>query len=151
MEKHFPRMTRQRRAILETLTGMDSHPTADDLYSVIREKMPRISLGTVYRNLDALSCAGIVRRIDADGAQRRFDGNMTPHYHARCVGCGKVMDVHVKTSVDLKEVARALGNFRLLGHRLEFVGLCPDCTGNTKTVDGETFPGTQDGRKHPSR
>ena len=127
MEKHFPRMTRQRRAILDTLTGMKSHPTADELYSVVRRKMPRISLGTVYRNLEDLSSAGIVRKIDAGGGQRRFDGDMDPHYHARCIDCGKVLDIHAEAPVDLADVARALGDFQLIGHRLEFVGLCPEC------------------------
>ncbi len=147
MEKHFRRMTRQRRAILDALLGMNTHPTAGELYSVIREKMPRISLGTVYRNLDALSRAGIVRRIDIDGAQRRFDGNTDSHYHARCVGCGKVRDVHVETPVDLEEVARALGDFRLLGHRLEFAGLCPDCTEDSEAAERFRLP--EDRREYP--
>jgi Fur family transcriptional regulator, ferric uptake regulator len=118
------RLTRQRRVILESLCAVTTHPTAEELYQAVREKLPRISLGTVYRNLDVLSASGMVLKLEMCGCQRRFDGNTEPHYHIRCLGCGKVDDLPGKPVVELK--VKSAG-YEVLGHRLEFVGLCPAC------------------------
>ena len=80
----FQRVTRQRRVILEELRKLTSHPTAPALYEVVRRRLPRISLGTVYRNLELLARAGFIQRLDLQGAEARFDGNPEHHYHVRC-------------------------------------------------------------------
>jgi Fur family transcriptional regulator, ferric uptake regulator len=87
------RMTRQRQVILEQLREVCSHPTADEVYGMVRRRLPRISLGTVYRNLEMLVKAGLIRRLDMAGRQRRYDGNVEHHYHVRCSRCGCVGDV----------------------------------------------------------
>ena len=75
------RMARQRAVILEELRKLKSHPTADELYSIVRERLPRISLGTVYRNLDFLADSGEIRRLEAAGSTKRFDGDISNHQH----------------------------------------------------------------------
>ena len=125
-KKRF-RMTRQRKIILEELRNLHSHPTADEVYDTVRKRMPRISLGTVYRNLEILSRWGLARRLDLAGNRRRFDGSTEDHYHVRCVRCGGVEDVPLEPLRDLEESARRNTDFEIIGHRLNFLGLCPGC------------------------
>lgn len=121
------RRSRQRDTILATLRGTKAHPTALELYESVRQEMPRISLGTVYRNLKWLRERGEVLELDYGATFSRFDGNAAPHYHFTCQGCGRVFDVAGPTTHTLeREVARGTG-FRVLSHRLEFYGLCADC------------------------
>lgn len=120
------RMTRQRAIILETLRDVTTHPTADEIYGMVREKMPRISLGTVYRNLDLLAGSGAIRRLDKAGVQKHFDGNTMPHHHVRCRSCGRIGDVFL--SVDIPNVEDAsTPEFTVEDIELEFVGICGTC------------------------
>lgn len=121
------RMTRQRKIILEELRNLHSHPTADEVYDTVRKRMPRISLGTVYRNLEILSQSGLAQRLDLAGNRRRFDGSTEDHYHVRCVRCGAVEDVPVEPLKNLEESVRSNTEFEIIGHRLNFLGLCPTC------------------------
>jgi len=121
------RMTRQREVILGELKKLDSHPTADELYARVRKRLPRISLGTVYRNLDVLSELGVVHKLEFAGKQRRYDGCCEEHYHVRCLGCGRIDDVPAQRSgAILRQIRRKL-HYEIIGHRLEFVGYCPRC------------------------
>jgi Fur family ferric uptake transcriptional regulator len=130
-------MTRQRKIILEELRNMHSHPTADEVYDSVRKRMPRISLGTVYRNLEILSQWGLAQKLDLAGNRRRFDGSMEDHYHVRCVRCGEVEDVPVEPLQHLEESARSNTDFEILGHRLNFLGLCPSCRGEAAAPPAE--------------
>ena len=97
------RMTRQRMVILEELKKVRTHPTADELYAMVRARLPRISLGTVYRNLDFLAETGEILKLEAAGSIRRFDGDIRPHQHIRCTNCGRVGDV--MSSVPVPDIA----------------------------------------------
>lgn len=121
------RMTKQRQVILEELRAVTSHPTADDMYDMVRRRLPNVSLGTVYRNLEILAESGVVQKIDIGGTKKRFDGNVANHYHLRCIICGRVDDVHLDPGVDLEAQAAVLTDYTILRHRLEFIGLCPRC------------------------
>ena len=81
------RMTKQKRIIMEELGGLYSHPTADEVYHVVRKRLPKVSLATVYRNLEQLSEDGQIKRLDMCGQQRRFDPVAQDHYHMRCNVC----------------------------------------------------------------
>jgi len=121
------RKSKQREAILRILRGTTSHPTAEWLYERVRQEIPRISLGTVYRNLRLLKQDGKLLELDFAGAQSRFDGNTQNHYHFMCERCGRIFDVDepVNKAMD-DEVAQKTG-FKVNDHRLEFRGLCKDC------------------------
>ena len=93
MSQPQTRMTRQRMVILEELRKVKTHPTADELYAMVRTRMPRISLGTVYRNLDFLTESKEILKLESAGSIRRFDGDTRPHQHVRCRVCGKIGDV----------------------------------------------------------
>ena len=122
------RMTRQRRAILEALTRVRTHPTADEVYRMVRRRLPRISLGTVYRNLELLSERGLIGKLEAGGSRRRFDADVREHYHVRCLGCGRVADVSASPAISSTRTVRGESGYEIVGHRLEWVGLCPRCT-----------------------
>lgn len=121
------RSTKQRTVILQKLREVTSHPTADEVYAMTREKLPRISLGTVYRNLELLARQGHILCLENGGSQKRFDGNPMPHYHVRCTECGKLGDV-VATNLPFPSVrdAHAEG-FTLNGVELFFEGVCDRC------------------------
>ena len=106
---------------------MTSHPTAADLYEAVRRRLPRISLATVYRNLDLLATEGLIQRLPTGGARGRFDGDPESHHHVRCVSCGKVDDL-CGVPLELgQEPVSSVNDFEVLGHELHFVGLCPEC------------------------
>ncbi len=120
-------MTEQRRLILEEVERTKSHPTASEVYEAVRKRLPQISLGTVYRNLDVLARGGAITKVIASEAPCRFDADVTDHCHVTCIGCGRMDDV---TDFDYKpfiEPPRHLSGYEVIGHRLEFMGVCPEC------------------------
>lgn len=121
------RMTRQRMVILEELRKVDIHPSADEIYAIVRKRLPRISLGTIYRNLEVLSESGEILRLDSGSSLKRFDGRIDRHYHIRCTGCDRLTDIFCDPGADLDAQARNFTDFSVTGHKLEFVGICPDC------------------------
>ncbi|NLH48022.1 MAG: transcriptional repressor [Myxococcales bacterium] len=121
------RMTRQREIILHLLRELETHPTADELFQLVRQQLPKISLGTVYRNLDVLFEQGLVRKLENSGPQRRYDGRMHPHHHAQCRQCHRLFDVPIEAvSTPTIRLADELG-FQLTEYRLELFGVCADC------------------------
>lgn len=122
------RMTKQRRLILEVLRENNVHPTADVVYELVRKRMPRISLGTVYRNLEILTALGEIQTLELSGSQKRYDGNACKHYHIRCLHCGVVDDAPIAPFAQLEDKLYNATVFTILGHRLEFLGLCPACS-----------------------
>lgn len=127
--------TNQRRVIVEELKKLKTHPTADELYMIVRRRLPQISLGTVYRNLDVLSEAGKVWKLELGGKQRRFDGNIKPHHHLRCVECGCVEDLELDGMGSVEETLARKVDGRIKGWSLEFHGFCEKCAG--ERMEGE--------------
>ncbi len=119
-------MTRQRRVILDELRRRDSHPTVDEVYARVRRRLPHISMATVYRNLELMSQCGLIGEIDTCGA-RRYDGHPGQHYHVRCKVCGLLGDVPIRTAERLEAAGQKASEFEIVGHRLEFIGVCPAC------------------------
>ncbi len=120
------RMTRQRAIILEELRKVKTHPTADEVYSIVREKMPRISLGTVYRNLDFLAETGEILKLESAGSTKRFDGDTSWHQHVRCTECGCIGDVMQPQSAPSIDTVHVDG-FAITGARIEYDGICAAC------------------------
>ncbi|MFH2051821.1 MAG: transcriptional repressor [bacterium] len=130
------RNTLQRSVILEELCSTKRHPTAAELFAKVRSRLPRISLGTVYRNLEVLHQEGRIRKLDFSGAEARFDADMDPHDHIRCTRCGCVKDLPA-TSPPV-ELPRESAGFLIEGHRLEYYGLCPECRKTAARGPGES-------------
>jgi len=123
--------------ILEEFRTPGKHLTADLVYEHVRRRIPNISLGTVYRNLEILSKAGMIKKLRLGCGQKQYDGGLHAHYHVRCLRCGRISDVPAELFGDLESAARQSSDFEILGHQLEFEGLCPDC----KATDRVNEPG----------
>lgn len=121
------RMTKQRKAILNILKNTDVHPTADWIYDQVKEEIPNISLGTVYRNLNVLEEMGEIMVLDYGSSYSRYDGNPENHYHFKCENCGQVFDIDHNVIEDLNKRVNENTAFKVNTHRLEFYGLCPEC------------------------
>ena len=121
------RLTTQRQIILEELAKVKTHPTASELYDMVRKRLPRIGLGTVYRNLELMADNGMILKLEIGGTQKRFDATTAPHYHIRCSGCGKVEDIMIPIMDDLAQAAEQASSYKIFGHHVEFSGLCADC------------------------
>ena len=128
------RITHQREVIMEELRMVKTHPTADELFAQVRRRLPRVSLATVYRNLEWLAGQGLAQKIEVCGRQMRFDGNPQEHYHIRCRHCGRVDDLAVDPLPNLESHIGTECDYVILGHRLEFTGICPACNPSAERI-----------------
>ena len=117
---------RKRNAILACLRGTTCHPSAEKLYQMLRQEHPDISLATVYRNLALFKSQGIIASVATVDGVERFDGNIEPHVHFICSGCGAVLDVTQVDQPDYSSYARFLG-CRIDQTQLTFTGLRREC------------------------
>ena len=121
------RYSRQRERIYEAVYASKEHPTADMIYQTLRPELPKLSLGTVYRNLQQMAQDG--RLMEIDGPVIRFDAETRPHSHFRCSSCGRVSDVELPYDPMLDQLAGSVSGWNIRGHSLMFSGICPSCEG----------------------
>lgn len=121
------KFSRQRECILNNLRSRRDHPTADMVYESVREELPRISLGTVYRNLSLLAESGQILKISANGGADHFDGFTEPHNHFICGCCGKVVDMDYVPEESIMENASQSFDGIIDTYELQFYGRCRDC------------------------
>jgi Fur family ferric uptake transcriptional regulator len=119
-------ITKQRKIILAELQQLTSHPTADELFQIVRKKLPNISLGTVYRNLNQLVQDGVIIEIGRAGYKKRFDADTAKHYHFMCQQCGKVYDIH-PVADDVRQIINDIEEHDVYDYDLEFYGVCKNC------------------------
>lgn len=119
--------SRQREAIKGFLMTRKDHPTADIVYSNVRNEFPNISLGTVYRNLTLLADIGEIARLRLGDGVDHFDADTSPHYHFVCEKCGGVSDLAIENMNFLNEMAGKNFDGRISGHVTYFYGICPQC------------------------
>lgn len=119
------KFSRQREAIKNQLSCRYDHPTAETLYSELKETIPNLSIATVYRNLKQLEEWGEVVAITTDGATR-YDANTHPHSHFFCRSCGSVIDLDCDNS-EILEIGRRAGLHGVEGCSANFYGVCSDC------------------------
>lgn len=134
VELHNMRLTTQRQIILEELSKVKSHPTANEVYDMVRKRLPRIGLGTVYRNLELMAESGIILKLEVGGTQKRFDATTHLHYHIRCSDCGKVDDIELPVQHQINEVASQNTSYQVLSHHIEFSGTCEQCSSTADNV-----------------
>lgn len=119
--------SRQREAIKNFLLARHDHPTAETVYTGIKEDFPNISLGTVYRNLSLLASIGEIQKLSTGVGPERFDGNAAPHYHFICDCCGSVLDLEVGGLDHINILASQNFDGEILGHQIYFYGKCKNC------------------------
>lgn len=121
------RQSKQRQVILEELRKIKTHPRGDELYAIVRQRLPNISLGTVYRNLNELEQEGNALEIYC-GDFVRYDGNVAPHDHFICRVCRRVWDYDLGRGAVLPpSESQTEDGFHILGQYTMYVGICPDC------------------------
>lgn len=142
------RKSTQRTAILKELRKMHTHPTAEELYTRVREIIPNISLGTVYRNLEFLAKQGEISCFDF-AKTMKWDGNHKYHHHIFCLNCSRLDDINPQNAriitafeefdqmaLSLKDMMKAEipenanenhNQYQIHDFCLVFRGLCPEC------------------------
>jgi Fe2+ or Zn2+ uptake regulation protein len=131
-ECHY-KMTPQRRAIIETITQCTSlHPTAEQIHERVIERMPDVSLATVYNTLGKLVAIGQVYELNLGQNTRRYELARHEHIHAVCLGCGRIKDV-VTDLETLKSLLHSDNGFRALRHDVAVYGYCKECVSEGKT------------------
>ncbi len=121
------RDTKQRELILKVLINNRTHPTADWIYEEVKKEIPKISKGTVYRNLQVLHEDGAITELNLDGIMARYEEKQKNHYHFKCEKCGRVIDLDEPMVQGLNERVAKKTGFKVSGHRIEFHGLCKNC------------------------
>ncbi len=125
--------SKQRDMIKEFLITRKDHPTADVVYTNVRQQNPTISLGTVYRNLTLLADIGEIARLRVGDGVDHFDADTSPHYHFVCSKCGCVEDLEMDNIDDIITLAGANFDGHIAGHVTYFYGTCSNCTQQEKT------------------
>jgi Fur family peroxide stress response transcriptional regulator len=132
------RFTTQRRTVLEVLLQRSDHPTADQIFEVVRVRNPRIARRTVYRVLDDLAQLGLIRRVHHPGAAARFDAKTYRHHHLVCIRCNKIVDLE---SPDLDSISLPKGRphgFDVCDLSVQLMGICQECRkGKARPKQGE--------------
>lgn len=121
------RISKRQKGILEELGKVTSHPNAEEIFYMVRKRIPNISFGTVYRNLKILKDLGLIQELEYSKSFSRFDGNPKNHYHFRCLKCGRVFDVEEPVNIEIEQRVSQKTGFEVDYHRLEFYGKCKDC------------------------
>ncbi len=122
---------RKRNAILACLRETDVHPSAEWIYARLKPEYPDISLGTIYRNLSLFKQQGLIASLGTVNGVERFDGNIMPHVHFICSGCGDVADLpHMEVPESLSSLAAAETGGQITACQLTFTGTCCRCHPN---------------------
>lgn len=120
----------QREVILDYLKGTKNHPTAEEVYNHVRKENPKISLGTVYRNLNLLAENNIILRLHMENGIDHFDADTSIHHHFYCKKCGRVYDIELPLEIDIQKLTEQINskvNFLADGCMIYFYGTCSNC------------------------
>jgi Fe2+ or Zn2+ uptake regulation protein len=120
-------LTSQRRAVLEALKEANGHPSAEDIYLVVKKKNPRVALGTVYQALSVLEEIGLVDSKHWSESPTRYDLNVQPHLDIRCARCGEVSEIPGVELGELEERIRDNTPYEVTRATMVVEGLCPAC------------------------
>ncbi len=121
------KITPQRLAIIDVLLEHgDRHPGVSFIFDEARKKAEHVSLSTVYATLKEFSESGLIRQLEFDRMENRYDGNLSDHVNLICKRCGKIEDYQIPAPLEPKDIARKSG-FIVTDTRIEFHGYCRDC------------------------
>jgi Fur family peroxide stress response transcriptional regulator len=130
------KITPQRLAIVDALIeNRQLHPGANLIYEEARKKTKSVSLSTVYATLGELSRLGLIKFLEFDRMENRYDGNLEEHVNLVCRQCGRIEDYDIPPSVEPKDIAKKAG-FRVMDARMEYYGYCRDCIAHRPDLPG---------------
>src|ERR671920_2649650 len=118
-------LTSQRRAVLEALKEFKGHPSAEEVYLVVKKKNPRVALGTVYQALSVLEEIGLIEAKHWSESPVRYDLNTEPHHDIRCTRCGEVAEIPDVEFEDFKTRVRESTPYEVTNASLVIEGVCP--------------------------
>jgi Fur family ferric uptake transcriptional regulator len=121
------RVTAQRLVVAEALSGAGRHLSAEEVMEAVADRLPNVSLPTVYSALDALEDAGLLRRIAAGRGPALYDADAVPHHHVVCRRCGAVTDLHADVRLAAALSGASAAGFAPEGAEVVVRGLCADC------------------------
>jgi Fur family peroxide stress response transcriptional regulator len=128
LQQRSYRLTPQRIALLQLLASSDGHPSAAELHEELKKQFPTTSLATVYKTISVLKELGEVLELNFSEYNNRYDGrDPSPHPHLICIRCRKVVDPKLRTVQRLEREAADASGYRIVGHRIDFYGICPGC------------------------
>jgi Fur family peroxide stress response transcriptional regulator len=150
--KHRLKNTPQRAAIYRVLLSNRNHPTAETVFRTVRKEFPSISFDTVNRTLIRFAQIGLIHPVECSGQGKKYDTDLTPHHHVKCVDCGAIHDFRHAAFDALPLPEKIRKRFTIITQKVVLTGLCRDCEqkggishGNTRKTDsGRT--GNQDSR-----
>lgn len=122
----------QRIAVMSFVANLRKHPTADEIYGALSEKFPSLSRTTIYNSLHALVDAGLIRELEIESGNRRYDlAPQPPHSHFVCKECGKIVDMKMPPQLP----DSATPGYRIDSVDVYFKGLCPECADKKVIID----------------
>jgi Fur family transcriptional regulator, peroxide stress response regulator len=121
------KVTPQRLAIYKVLFETTSHPTAEDIYSALRQTHPTMSLATVYKTLDALKKVDLATELNVGDDSSRYDATVKSHPHLICLSCNKVMDLETESLTHFKTKIQEETEFDIVSEKVYFYGTCKSC------------------------
>lgn len=131
--------TIQCEAVLKVLCESGKHLSADEIYNLLIKDISQLSLATVYRNLKKLEAQGVIREITAANQQKKFESNLSSHFHIHCPQCGKVTDLQYNSLADIDKILQLkIKELNCDAYHLEFFTKCPACSAKSarqKTKD----------------
>lgn len=119
-------VTHQRQMIWETLMQLHGHPSPEAVYERVRERIPSISLATVYKNVKIFIEHGLLAEVSLHHGSTRLETNMTPHHHMVCIRCRSIVDLH-DDQVEPVHLKSAPDGFTVHRYSVEVHGLCRKC------------------------
>ena len=125
--KNRLKITPQRVAIFKKITDLNTHPTADDIYQMIKKDFSNISLDTVNRTLLTFAEIGVVDVVETFGGAKRFDPDVSIHHHFFCIQCGEITDFKDPSYDDLAVPEKLRHQFQVISKRLILKGFCKAC------------------------
>ena len=128
--KYGLKVTPQRMAIYKELVSSREHPSAVMIHERIKKYYPNVSLDTVNRTLMTFSEIGLVNIIEGRGDPKRFDPNLRPHHHFRCIRCGEIVDFYSEEFDSLEIPQELKEKFIITGKRVNLEGICDKCKNN---------------------
>jgi Fur family peroxide stress response transcriptional regulator len=128
-------VTPQRIAVFKQLSATETHPSAEEIYVNLRKELPSLSLGTVYKTLEAFEKYGFISKTRPTGERARFDANLTPHHHLICRVCGRIEDFYDKTLARFPLSGRIRARFKVEEYRIDFRGICKECKKKKKNMN----------------
>ena len=121
--------------LLEEMKREHLHLSGEEIFLRLKQRFPSLNFSTVYRNLEKMAALGLVNKLKVPGHHTRYDANVNPHPHIRCVVCGKVMDWpgDVKIEIDPRDAEKV--GFEYRGVMADIIGVCPTCQGQISSDD----------------